>query len=292
MAVTLAFLMKPLSIPIDNILPSRLWQNAVIETKKVQKIKASIEEIDIIEPLSVCAVDRRTGRHLLLDGHLRLLVLRQLGRHEAPCIIATDNESYTYNNRVNRMSTIQEHFMILRAIERGVSRERLARALGMDPSVIGKKIRLLNGLCEEATMLLKHHEFSSEVCSALKKMKPARQVECAELMLAANTLTITYARALLMATPVEFLVSDKKPTPPRHITHEQICRMEREMSNLQDQYRSAERSFGEDTLNLVLAQGYLRRLVENEQVRQYLHTHYAEVLKEFESIVATSSMQS
>jgi len=62
-------------------------------------------------------VDRRTGRHLLLDGHLRLLVLRQLGRHEAPCIIATDNESYTYNNRVNRMSTIQEHFMILRAIE-------------------------------------------------------------------------------------------------------------------------------------------------------------------------------
>jgi hypothetical protein len=98
-------------------------------------------------------------------------------------------------------------------------------------------------------------------------------------MLAANTLTITYARALLMATPVEFLVSDKKPTPPRHITHEQICRMEREMSNLQDQYRSAERSFGEDTLNLVLAQGYLRRLVENEQVRQYLHTHYVEVLR-------------
>ena len=292
MAVTLAFLMKPLSIAIDNILPSRLWRDTVIETRKVQKIRASIEEIDIIEPLSVCAVDRRTGRHLLLDGHLRLLVLRHLGRQEAPCIIATDNESYTYNNRVNRMSTIQEHFMILRAIERGVSKERLARALGMDPSMIGKKMRLLDGLCDEATMLLKQREFSAEVCSALRKMKPARQVECAELMLAANTLTVTYARALLVATPVEFLVNGKKPAPSRHVTHEQICRMEREMSNLQDQYRSAERSFGEDTLNLVLAQGYLRKLVENERVREYLNTHYAEVLKEFESIVATSSMQS
>ncbi|MGF6527996.1 plasmid partitioning protein RepB C-terminal domain-containing protein [Variovorax sp. PvP013] len=292
MPVTLAFLMKPLSIAIDSILPSRLWRDNVIETKKVQKIRASIEEIDIIEPLSVCAVDRRTGRHLLLDGHLRLLVLRQLGRREAPCIIATDNESYTYNNRVNRMSTIQEHFMILRAIERGVSKERLARALCMDPSMLGKKVRLLDGLCEEATMLLKQHEFSPEVCSTLRKMKPARQVECAELMLAASMLTVTYAKALLVATPVEFLVSGKKPTPSRHVTHEQICRMEREMSNLQDQYRSAERSFGEDTLNLVLAQGYLRKLVENEPVRKYLDTHYTEVLKEFESIVATSSMQS
>lgn len=292
MAVTLAFLMKPLSIAVDNILPSRLWRDSVIETKKVQKIRASIEEIDIIEPLSVCAVDRHTGRHLLLDGHLRLLVLRQLGRLEVPCIIATDNESYTYNNRVNRLSTIQEHFMIFRAIERGVSKERLARALCMDLSLIGKKLRLLDGLCEEATMLLKQHEFSPEVCSTLRKMKPARQVECAELMLAANMLTVNYATALLVATPVEFLISGMKPAPSRHITHEQICRMEREMSNLQDQYRSAERSFGEDTLNLVLAQGYLRKLVENERVRKYLGTHYEEVLKEFESIVAISSMQS
>ena len=58
------------------------------------------------------------------------IALRDLGRSVAPCLVAIDDEAYTYNNRVNRVSTIQEHFMIRRAVERGVSPERLAKALG------------------------------------------------------------------------------------------------------------------------------------------------------------------
>jgi hypothetical protein len=57
------------------------------------------------------------------------MALRELSIDEVQCLAATDDESYTYNSRINRLSTIQEHYMIRRAIQRGVAPERLAKAL-------------------------------------------------------------------------------------------------------------------------------------------------------------------
>jgi hypothetical protein len=44
------------------------------------------------------------------------------------CLIATDDEGYTYNNRINRLAIIQEHRMILKAIERVYRRIGLPRS--------------------------------------------------------------------------------------------------------------------------------------------------------------------
>jgi ParB-like chromosome segregation protein Spo0J len=69
---------------------------------------------------------------MLVDGHLRHAALSDLGDSEAPCLIAGDDEAFTYNKRGNRLATIQEHYMIVKAIERGVSEEKLAKALNVD----------------------------------------------------------------------------------------------------------------------------------------------------------------
>ena len=45
------------------------------------------------------------------------------------------------------------------------------------------------------------------------------------------------------------------------------ARMEREMANLQGQYRLVEQSYGQDVLNLVLARGYLAKLLENAKAQ-------------------------
>jgi hypothetical protein len=42
-------------------------------------------------------------------------------------LISTDDEAFTYNNRVNSIAIIQEHKMILKAIENGVSEERIGK---------------------------------------------------------------------------------------------------------------------------------------------------------------------
>lgn len=288
--VALAFLPEPISVPMDCILPSRKVPVGLATSRKFRQIRSSIEEVGLIEPLSIAAKDVGTGQHLLLDGHVRLVVLRDLGHDVAPCLVATDDEAYTYNNRINRLSTIQEHFMIRRAIERGVSPERLAKALSVDVSHITKKINLLDGLCPEAIELLKDRQFSVELGRVLRKMKPTRQVECAELMVSANNLTVPYVEALLVATPATALVDGAGARKMMGVTLEQMSRMEREMANLQGQYRVVEQSYGEDVLSLVLARGYLAKLLENPKVTKYLKQEQPEVLEQLAAIVEATAL--
>ena len=44
---------------------------------------------------------------------------------EADCIIATDDESFTYNARISRLQPIQEHKMIVKAVQNGVKPREL-----------------------------------------------------------------------------------------------------------------------------------------------------------------------
>ena len=87
------------------------------------------------------------------------------------------------------------------------------------------------------------------------------------------------------------LVEGKKPAKLAGVSQEQMARMEREMSNLQDQYKMVEQTYGQDVLNLVLARGYLTKLLENTTVGRYLKQRHPEVLEQFENIVATTSLE-
>jgi len=288
--VSLGFFPDPLSVSLDQILPSRNLPVALSASAKFKQILASISDIGLIEPLSVTALDKASGQHILLDGHVRLLALRELGYKAAPCLIAKDDEAFTYNSRVNRLSTIEEHRMIRRAIERGVSADHLAKALSIDLSQIIKKANLLDGICPEAVELLKDRHFSADVARMIRKMKPTRQVECVELLVSANNITVPYAEALLVATPAEMLVDGKKARKLIGLTSEQISRMEREMENLQGQYKLVEQTYAEDVLNLVLAKGYLGKMLVNKAVVRFLQQRQPEVLAEFKMIVQTLSL--
>jgi ParB-like chromosome segregation protein Spo0J len=288
--ISLGFSLEPLSLPLTCILPSRKMPEGLITSRKFKQICSSIGEVGLIEPLSITPVIRDLEQHMLLDGHIRLIAMRDLGFVDAPCLVSTDDEAYTYNSRINRLSTIQEHFMIRRAIDRGVSPDRLAKVLSVDVSQILKKMNLLDGICTEAADMLKDRQFSVEISRVLRKMNSTRQVECVELMIAANTVTVAYAEAMLVATPEEFLVEAKKTLKLTGVTQEQMAKMEREMANLQGQYKMVEQNYGQDVLNLVLAKGYLTKLLENPTVARYLRQRQPEVLAEFELIIKTTAL--
>lgn len=280
----LGFIPEPLLLPLSAVLPSRKTPEGLETTRKFKQITASIEAVGLIEPLSV-GRPNQSGHYILLDGHTRLVALKQLGFEKALCLVATDDESYTYNNRVNRLSSIQEHVMIRRAVERGVTPERLAKALDVDISHIIKKLNLLDGICPEAAELLRDQTFSANLGAVLRKMKPTRQVECVELMVSANNITIAYAEALVAATPSNMIVGETKTRKMTGVSADQMAKMEREMGNLQEQFKLAEQSYGQDILNLVLAKGYLGKLMTNEAVMRHLTKKHPEVLNEFDSIV-------
>ena len=149
----------------------------------------------------------------------------------------------------------------------------------------------MEGICPEAAELLKDRQLATDISRVLRKMLPMRQVECVELMVSANTITVAYAEAMLVATTTEMLVKGKKPAKLTGLTQEQMAKMEREMSNLQGRYKMVEQNYGQDVLNLVLAKGYLAKLLENKSVARYLEQHHPDVLAEFEVIVQTVSLE-
>ena len=290
-AVEIGFEKRALDLALDRLLPTRAVSPDFRKTRKFAQIRASIQEIGIIEPLVITQADPASNLHMLLDGHLRLLAARELGLPKVTCLVSKDDEGYTYNKRVNRLATVQEHYMILRALERGVPEERLAKALDIKIESIRRKRDLLDGICEEVVEMLKDRHFSVDVTRQLKKMKPQRQIECADLMCSMNNFSVNYAAALLAATPADQMADPGTQKRFKGISASDISRMEQEMSLVQGRFKIIEQSYGNDVLNMVLARGYLVKLLSNRAVASYLQRRHPELHQEFREIVNVSSLE-
>lgn len=271
-------------IAITDIQPLKLVSGAVKQTPKYAQIAASIREVGIVEPPVVARDQSEPDKYLLLDGHLRIDVLKDMGETDVTCLISTDDEAFTYNKRVNRLAIIQEHKMILKAVERGVPEDRIAKALNVDVPSIVRKRRLLEGICAEVAEILKDKHIAIHTFTELKKMAPLRQIEAAELMVAMNKYTTSYAKSLVAATPQAQLAETDKPKHVRGLSDEQVAMMERESVNLEREFRIAEKAYGTDHLDLVLTNGYLGKLLGNARVVRYLAQHHRDILSEFQKL--------
>ena len=289
-SITFAFEPELVRVPLGHICPLYAVRNETKTTVKYRQVAASISEVGLVEPLVVTADQSDPTSYMLLDGHIRLEVLRDRGETEAPCQISTDDEAYTYNKRISRLATIQEHKMILKAVERGAPEERLARALNIDIKTLQEKKRLLDGICSEAAELLKDKQVSMTGFRVLKKMKPMRQIEAAELMVTMNKFTVNYARSLLAATSTSQLTDSEKSKAVRGVSRQQLELMERESANLERELRLVQDTYGSDHLDLVLARGYVSKLISNARITRYLERYHPEFLPEFEKITETEAL--
>ncbi len=281
---------KILLLPLSSILPVRKISVGMTKTEKFRRIAASIREVGVVEPLVVYPQVNGSTQYVLLDGHIRLAILKEMGQDKVRCLVAADNEGFTYNHKINPLSAIQEHFMIMEAIRQGVSEERIAKALSVDVAAIRRKRDLLDGICPEAVQLLKDKRASAGAFREMRKVKPMRQIEMAELMVAANNFSGSYAQCLLAATPQDQLLEPNKPKEVNGLSPEDMSRMEREMENLAQDLRAVEDSHGRNVLDLVLVVGYLKKLLENARVVRYLSQHSADILAEFQKLVESKTL--
>ncbi len=278
-----------ITLPVASILPVRVIAKTAKSSRKYRQITASIREVGLVEPPVVAHNPDDAHSYLLLDGHVRIEVLKDLGIEHVECLVSTDDEAFTYNKRISRLAPIQEHRMILKAVERGVSEEKIALALDLNPSSIRRKVRLLDGICEEAISILKDKPCTSIVFDVLRKMNTVRQIEAAELLVNANNYSAAYASAILAGTPQAQLVETTKPKRMRGITPEAMGRMERELARLQEGMASIKDSYGKDHLQLTVIKGYLAKLLGNTRVVKYLMQHRPEFLAEFQAITEMAS---
>jgi len=285
--INMAFEKESVQLSIAEIQPLRVVAEAIKKTAKYISVVTSIQEVGVIEPPVVARDHSLPGKYLLLDGHLRIEALKDLGATEVVCLVSTDDEAFTYNRRINRLAIIQEHRMILKAIERGAPAERIAKALNVNIETLQHKVRLLKGICSEAADLLKDKHVPMNTFTVLKKMGPMRQIEVAELMTAMNRYTRNYALSLLAATPQAQLVVAKEGKVVKGLTQEQMTLMECETENLERAFKIAESAYSKDHLDFVLAKGYLSKLAANAKIVRYLAQNHREILAEFQKLIDT-----
>ena len=277
-------------LPLDRILPTRQISKDVRKSQKYRTILASIREVGIIEPLAVHPEkddSSENGRYILLDGHLRLEALKDLGGTEAVCLVSTDDEGFTYNKRISRLSAVQEHMMILRAIKKGLAPERIALALNVNVDRIRERQRLLDGIAPEVVDILKDRIVGQAIFKHLRKMKPVRQIAAAEMMIAANHCTENYAKMILATTKPDDLLEPIKGKSSVGVSPADIARMEREMENVQRDYRRIEDDYGDTMLTLVVAKGFLGKLLANEEISTHLDKHHGDLVTELRKVVET-----
>ena len=284
----LAFEMRKRDVELTKLLPTKL----VKDPHNLERYKAvvdSIPEIGLIEPLMVYP-QKGGDNWLVLDGHLRLLALKQLGWKTAEVIVATEDDRYTYNARVNRLPPIQAHKMIVKAVRSGVNPERIAKALCMPMKTVSALLNLLDDINPEAVELLRDKQITVEAVRQLRKVTGVRQVEIAAVMVSANNFTKAYAEGLVLATSKDQMLAPEEPKKKTGLTAEELARLEHELESVEKDFKSIEANYTENMMSLTLARGYIKRLLGNSRVLRHLRDHHGELLTEFEGIAVTEGV--
>jgi ParB-like chromosome segregation protein Spo0J len=287
-ATKIAFEMRKREVDVAKLLPTKVVKDPQ-NIRRYRAIVDTLPELGLIEPLMV--YPQKSGDNwLVLDGHLRLLALKQLGWKTAEIIVASEDDRYTYNARVNRLPPIQAHKMIVKAIKNGVKPERIAKALSMPLATVNTLINLLDGINPEAANILKDKQITAESIRLLRKVSGLRQIEITELMVAMNNFTKSYVQALVIGTNPDEKLSSAEPKKKTGMTAEELARMEREMEALEKDFKSIEANYTENMMSLTLARGYIKRLIENSRVAKHLRDHHGELLPEFETIAKAEAI--
>ena len=180
--------------------------------------------------------------------------------------------------------------MIVKAVRSGVKPERIAATLNIPVGKVRASMKLLDGIHAEAVDLLKDKAISPKAIHLLKQVSCVRQIEIAELMVSTNNYTAGYAEALVLSTPKDHLAQPGKAKVKEGLSAEEIAKMEQEMESLEHDFKAIEESYGENMLNLTLARGYVKKLIDNAKVVRFLNGNYRDILSEFEALAAAETL--
>lgn len=275
--VKLSFDDETLLLPLNKILPIRAIDQETINSVKFQSILSSIKELGIIEPIAV--YPDKKDFYILLDGHLRFEALKILNAKAVIYLISTDDEGFTYNRQINRLSSIQEYRMIVAAINKGIPIEKIAAVLSVNVEAIRRKLNMLDKIAPEVILMLKNHMVTQGIFTVLKKMKVPRQIEVVVMMLEAGRISQTYADMMLAGTKPEMSVDKKEPRKNKKLSPEHISEIQQEIEQLQENYAYAKDNIGDTMLTLVVAKGYVKKILENTSIQYYMTKYHKGVLE-------------
>ncbi len=271
-------LVKGIDIPIVKLVPR---SDRTIPLKYRQRIEASIKAVGLIDPLIVFPLE---DTYEILDGALRFRILLDLGVESVPCLIHSTRDGFTGNRMVNQLSSSQEMRMLRQSLEE-LDEKTIANALGMQGISHRLNKGLLTKLHEEVVKAFNANKFNLQVAKELVNVKPERQLEILKLMESCKDFSTTFARGLVLKTPVSKRTKTSGKTSPWTQADErksQLLKRLQEAEQQQDFYSGLYRQYTTNLLKLVI---YVRTLLSNPAVKAYLLAKHGDMVSIFEHVL-------
>ena len=109
-------------------------------------------------------------------------------------------------------------------------------------------------------------------------------MEAADMMIAANKFTKSYAEMILVASSQEDLVDHAQKKKKHADSLEKLSLLEQEMDRLKEDYTRTEKEISDTNLSLIVAGGYLKRLLDNSAVKEFISLYYADILTALDTV--------
>ena len=267
----------------DLIYTKKLPTNYKSSQKYIQ-IKSTISALGIVEPILIY-IDGANGNAKILDGHLRVEALKDIGEERVACLVSTVYDTYTPNKKVNRITIIQIQKMLKEAVRVGVPEDMLCSALNISSDSLKSNLSVLKGICPEVIELFNDRDIPKNTFMILKRMIPFRQIECANLMIKFDNYSKIFAQSLYHSSSPELLNDKGKPnTDERSGNRKAIERLEKEMAQVHFDTQKIKENYGSNSLKLTIVISHIKKILENPKIFHWLLRNKQDYLSELTKI--------
>lgn len=270
-----------MDIPIEKLEPLNQRSINLKTNRGFHKILSSVRSIGLIEPLCVF---RENSHYVILDGFLRYKACEQLGIKSIPCIAYPTKEAYTFNRMVNRLSHYQESCMLRKSLET-IDHSTIEKVLGIQSLKYRLGTEIYEHLHPDVIRMIDSNKISRKCAAELVHVNPDRQLEILREMKKCNDYSVSVGRALVIKTPPEQRNIKKKTkiiwveNPDKK--QELVGKLE-EVQKRHDFFATLYRQYTTDLLRLCI---YVRKLINNQKIREYMVSKFPELLSRFHKIV-------
>ncbi|HBE5713330.1 TPA: ParB N-terminal domain-containing protein, partial [Escherichia coli] len=135
---------KTITLKLSDLVHTKKLPTNFKNSKKYSQIKSTISALGLVEPILIY-IDQSDKTAKIIDGHLRVEALKDIGEDKANCLISTTYDTYTPNKKVNRITIIQIQRMLKEAVRVGVPEEMLCTSLNISIDSLRTNMSVLKG---------------------------------------------------------------------------------------------------------------------------------------------------